>query len=67
MAFDIHVGDRVCFDSDGTSHVGLVNRITPPATVLVRIRGALSIPTASDLTFYVPLPLLKKENPVREL
>jgi hypothetical protein len=64
VAFAIHVGDRVSFDLDGARHFGLVNRITRRATVLVENpSGRIFSDGKSYLTFYVPLPLLKKEDP----
>jgi hypothetical protein len=62
-AFDIHVGDRVSFELDGTRHVGRVNRITRRATVLVESpRGQPFTDGKRYLPFYVPLPLLRKES-----
>jgi hypothetical protein len=64
VAFDIRVGDRVTFEVDGARHVGLVNRITRRATVLVENpRGRIFSDGKHYLTYYVPLPLLKKVNP----
>ncbi len=61
-AFDIHVGDPVTFELDGQLHAGRVNRITRRATVLVEdSRGVLYTDGRRYLTFYVPLPLLRKE------
>jgi hypothetical protein len=62
-AYDIRVGDYVSFDIEGKQHVGRVNRITRRATVLVEDpRGALFDDGKRYLTFYVPLPLLRKES-----
>jgi hypothetical protein len=62
-AFDIHIGDRVCFRLDGISQIGHVNRITRRATVLVESpRGVLYSDGKYYLTFYVPLPLLMKHG-----
>jgi hypothetical protein len=64
VAFDIRVGDRVTFEVDGARHVGLVNRITRRATVLVENPGGRIFSDGKHyLTYYVPLPLLKKVNP----
>lgn len=64
VAFNIRVGDRVIFEVDGARHVGLVNRITRRATVLVENPGGRSFSDGKHyLTFYVPLPLLRKVNP----
>lgn len=61
-AFDIHVGDRVSFELDGARYVGLVNRITRRATVLVEdSRGQLFTDGRFYRRFYVPLHLLLKE------
>jgi hypothetical protein len=61
-AFDIHVGDRVSFDLDGTRYSGLVNRITRRATVLVEDpRGQPFTDGRFYRRFYVPLHLLCKE------
>ncbi len=62
-AYDIHIGDYVSFDLDGRHHFGRVNRITRRATVLVEDpRGVLFDDGKRYLTFYVPLPLLRKES-----
>ena len=62
-AYDIRIGDYVSFDIDGSQHAGRVNRITRRATVLVEDpRGALFDDGKRYLTFYVPLPLLRKES-----
>jgi hypothetical protein len=62
VAFGIRVGDRVSFEIDGAHHVGRVNRITRRATVLVEDpRGQVYSDGKRYLTFYVPLPLLRKE------
>jgi hypothetical protein len=64
VAFDIRVGDRVSFEVDGARQIGRVNRITRRATVLVENpSGRIFSDGKHYLTFYVPLPLLKKENP----
>jgi len=60
-AFDIHVGDRVGFEIDGTERTGRVNRITRRATVLVEDpRGIPYSDGKRCVPFYVPLPLLRK-------
>jgi hypothetical protein len=62
-AYDISIGDHVSFDMDGTQRAGRVNRITRRATVLVEDpRGVLFDDGKRYLTFYVPLPLLRKES-----
>jgi hypothetical protein len=62
-AFDIHVGDHVSFEIDGVRQMGLVNRITRRATVLVEDpRGEPFTDGRSYRRFYVPLPLLRKEG-----
>ncbi len=61
-AFDIRVGDQVSFELDGARHVGLVNRITRRATVLVEDpSGQLFTDGRFYRRFYVPLSLLLKE------
>lgn len=59
--FDVKVGDRVTFDFDGARHVGVVNRITRRATVLVE--SPVGTPYSDGkryLKFYVPLPMLTR-------
>jgi diadenosine tetraphosphatase ApaH/serine/threonine PP2A family protein phosphatase len=64
-AFDIHVGDNVSFEVDGSRHFGRVNRITRRATVLVEdARGQAFSDGRRYLTFYVPLRSLRKESHV---
>lgn len=61
VAFDVRVGDVVEFDLDAKRHRGRVNRITRRATVLVEHpRGEPFSDGRCYLTFYVPLPLLRK-------
>lgn len=61
VAFDIRVGDTVEFDLDARRHRGRVNRITRRASVLVEDpRGEPFNDGRCYLTFYVPLPLLRK-------
>jgi hypothetical protein len=60
-AYDIRVGDRVCFELDGAIHTGRVNRITRRATVLVENpAGKVYTDGKRYVPFYVPLPLLRK-------
>jgi hypothetical protein len=62
-AYDIRVGDHVSFEIDGIQHAGRVNRITRRATVLVEDpSGNLFDDGKHYLTFYVPVPLLRKES-----
>jgi len=62
-AFNIRVGDHVNFDLEGTQRTGRVNRITRRATVLVEDpSGKLYSDGKRYLTYYVPLPLLRKEG-----
>jgi hypothetical protein len=57
----IVVGDLVSFEHEGDRHVGRVNRIVKRATVLVEHpRGHEYSDGKTYLTFYVPLPLLRK-------
>jgi hypothetical protein len=63
VAFDVRVGDLVCFELEGKTHRGRVNRITRRATVLVESsRGEHFSDGRKYLTFYVPLPLLRKQG-----
>jgi len=62
-AFNIRVGDHVTFEVDGARHAGRVNRITRRATVLVENPGGKLYSDGKHyVTFYVPLPLLRKES-----
>jgi hypothetical protein len=62
-AYGIRIGDYVSFEIEGRQHAGRVNRITRRATVLVEDpRGVLFDDGNRYLTFYVPLPLLRKES-----
>jgi hypothetical protein len=66
VAFDVRVGDRVAFELDGTQFHGRVNRITRRATVLVEsLRGEPYSDGRRYLTYYVPLPLLRKDTEQR--
>jgi hypothetical protein len=59
--FDVHVGARVAFTFEGVRHVGVVNRITRRATVLVESdRGVPYSDGKKYLKFYIPLPMLQK-------
>ncbi|MCI0462413.1 MAG: hypothetical protein L0Z62_36135, partial [Gemmataceae bacterium] len=59
--FDIRVGDRVRFEFEGKAHVGVVNRITRRATVLVEDpRGQRYTDGKRYLKFYIPLVMLEK-------
>jgi hypothetical protein len=61
VAFGIVAGDRVTFEHEGIRRVGHVNRITCRATVLVEDpKGRLYSDGKRYLTFYVPLPMLRK-------
>ena len=63
MAFDVRVGDHVSFELEGKTYQGRVNRITRRATVLVEShRGEPFSDGRRYLTFYVPLPLLRKQT-----
>jgi hypothetical protein len=60
--FDVRVGDRVTFTFEGVRHVGVVNRITRRATVLVPSDKGMPYSDGKKyLKFYIPLPLLAKE------
>jgi hypothetical protein len=61
---DIRVGDMASFVHEGNRLVGLVNRITRRATVLVEHPSGQEYQSGKRfLTYYVPLGLLRKENP----
>ncbi len=63
VAFDVRVGDQVSFDLDGSTYHGRVNRITRRATVLIESpRGEPFSDGRRYLTYYVPLPLLRKQG-----
>jgi hypothetical protein len=60
-AYDVRVGDLVAFEVDGERRQGRVNRITRRATVLVESpHGEPFTDGRRYLTFYVPLPMLRK-------
>ena len=62
-AFNIRVGDRVSFEIDGAWHAGRVNRITRRASVLVEDESGNRYSDGKRyLTYYVPLPLLRKQG-----
>lgn len=59
----IRVGDRVAFDHDGLPRIGVVNRITRRATVLVEHPQGRPFNDGKRYhTFYVPLNLLRLVN-----
>jgi hypothetical protein len=63
VAFGIKVGDPVSFVLDGVRHLGRVNRITRRATVLVPDPSGQRFSDGKCYrTFYVPLPLLRRES-----
>jgi hypothetical protein len=63
VAFGIQVGDRVSFELNGVRHFGRVNRITRRATVLVEDPSGTPYSDGKQYrTFYVPLPLLRKDG-----
>src|SRR5262249_45372976 len=58
--FAVRVGDRVEFEHEGTRQVGVINRITRRATVLVESPSGQPYSNGKRyLKFYVPLPMLK--------
>jgi hypothetical protein len=60
-AFNIKIGDDVCFELDGIRYAGHVNRITRRATVLVENgNGRLCNNGKRYLVFYVPVSQLQK-------
>jgi hypothetical protein len=59
--FDVRVGDRVAFEFEGVRHVGVVNRITRRATILVEAPGGQRYSDGKTYQkFYVPLGMLRK-------
>lgn len=61
VAYGIVAGNRVAFEHEGVRHVGVVNRITRRATVLVESPGGRLFSDGKRYqTFYVPLPMLRK-------
>jgi hypothetical protein len=59
--YELRVGDRVRFPLGGEERVGILNRITQRATVLVEdARGEPYRDGRRYLKFYVPLGLLKR-------
>jgi len=61
-AHSIRQGDRVSFDHEGITRVGRVNRITKRATVLVEDPAGQPFSDGKRYaTFYVPMPMLRKE------
>lgn len=62
----IRAGSRVRFRFEGVEHVGVVNRITKRATVLVEhSQGQLYSDGKRYQKFYIPLSMLKPLEPVR--
>lgn len=62
-AYGIHLGDLVSFEIDGQRRLGVVNRITRRATVLVEDpRGQPYTNGKRCIPYYVPLSLLRKES-----
>ncbi len=60
VRFGIRPGTRVRFRFEGTQYVGIVNRITKRATVLVpSARGVQYSDGQRYETYYVPLPMLE--------
>ncbi|WP_406696014.1 hypothetical protein V5E97_33960 [Singulisphaera sp. Ch08] len=60
--YQVRVGDRVSFEHEGLRHVGVINRITKRATVLVEDpKGRPYTNGRRYSTFYVPVPSLSKE------
>jgi hypothetical protein len=61
VKFAIQVGDRVAFEFEGVRHVGIVNRITRRATVLVpHANGVRYTDGQRYAKFYIPLGQLEK-------
>lgn len=65
--YDIRVGDRVSFSYKGKRHVGVVNRVTKRATVLVSSRKGLRYSDGKRYAkYYVPLTVLEKVGDTSE-
>lgn len=61
--YEVRQGDRVAFEYERVQHVGVVNRITRRATVLVEDRrGQPYSDGRRYLKFYIPLALLRKAD-----
>jgi hypothetical protein len=61
-AHSIRPGDRVTFEHEGITRVGRVNRITKRASVLVEDSAGRPFSDGKKyVTFYVPMPMLRKE------
>ena len=61
MENPFRVGDRVTFLFEGVRHVGVVNRITRRATVLVESPAGTAYSDGKRyVKFYIPLPMLEK-------
>lgn len=59
----IRVGDRVQFEHEGEARVGVVNRITKRATVLVEQAGGIPYSDGKTYaTYYVPIPWLQRQE-----
>ena len=58
----IQVGHRVRFqDNEGTQHIGVVNRITKRATVLVESQNGEAYTDGKRyIKFYIPIPMLER-------
>jgi hypothetical protein len=60
--YQVQVGDRVSFEHEGRRRVGVVNRITKRATILVEDpQGRPYSDGRRYSTYYVPVPSLAKE------
>jgi hypothetical protein len=59
--FDVRVGDRVAFTFEGVRHVGVVNRITRRATVLVESSSGTPYSDGKRyVKYYIPLAMLER-------
>jgi hypothetical protein len=62
-AYDLRVGDLASFSHDGRRLVGRINRITRRASLLVEDAGGVLYSDGRRYqTYYVPLPLLRRES-----
>jgi hypothetical protein len=60
-SYGIHAGDRVAFEFEGKRHIGLVNRITKRATILVESAHGRPYSDGKKYDkYYIPLKMLEK-------
>ncbi|MBA7555297.1 hypothetical protein ES705_47955 [subsurface metagenome] len=63
LKFGIEVGDKVSFEYNNKTYIGIVNRITKRATVLVKDKNnSKNANEEGFLKFYIPISMLNKEE-----